>query len=98
PPGRCSASETSAVDTPGYVVVTMVPFAAMRRVVALLAIAALGEASAPAPHGFAAVAALLRQRTQDAGIVGSGLMFVKDGAVAAQAFEGYQDLEPKRPI
>src|SRR5438094_1527925 len=44
------------------------------------------------------VETLYRQRVQQAGIVGSGLMFVKDGAVAAKAFEGYQDLETKRPV
>jgi CubicO group peptidase (beta-lactamase class C family) len=38
------------------------------------------------------------QRVQQAGIVGSALMFVKDGAVAAKAFDGYQDLATKRPV
>jgi CubicO group peptidase (beta-lactamase class C family) len=38
------------------------------------------------------------QRVQQAGIVGSGLMFVKDGAVAAKAFQGYQDVATKRPV
>jgi CubicO group peptidase (beta-lactamase class C family) len=44
------------------------------------------------------VADLYHQRTEQAGIVGSGLMFVKDGEVAAKAFHGYQDLETKRPV
>ena len=44
------------------------------------------------------VETLYRQRVQQAGIVGSGLMFVKDGAVAAKAFEGYQDLATKRSV
>src|SRR5438067_1123448 len=44
------------------------------------------------------VETLYRQRVQQAGIVGSGLMFVKDGAVMAKAFEGFQDLQTKRPI
>jgi CubicO group peptidase (beta-lactamase class C family) len=44
------------------------------------------------------VESLYRQRVQQAGIVGSSLMFVKDGAVAAKAFEGYQDLATKRPV
>jgi CubicO group peptidase (beta-lactamase class C family) len=70
----------------------------MQRIAAVLAIAALGQSATPAPHGFAPVAALFHQRTQEAGIVGSGLMFVKDGSVAAKAFEGYQDLNAKRPI
>ena len=44
------------------------------------------------------VETLYRQRVQQAGIVGSGLMFVKDGAVAANAFAGYQDLATQRPV
>src|SRR6059036_1114538 len=44
------------------------------------------------------VEALYRQRVQQAGIVGSSLMFVKDGAVAAKAFEGHQDLATKRSV
>src|SRR2546430_17094937 len=47
---------------------------------------------------WARVETLYRQRVQQAGIVGSGLMFVKDGAVAANAFAGYQDLATKRPV
>jgi CubicO group peptidase (beta-lactamase class C family) len=48
--------------------------------------------------GWTRVAALYHQRVQDAGIVGSSLMFVRDGAVAHQAFEGFQDLDRKRPV
>src|SRR5262249_15961753 len=44
------------------------------------------------------VAAIYHQRLQDAGIVGSGLMFVRNGAVAYKAFEGYQDLTTKRSV
>lgn len=44
------------------------------------------------------VAALYKQRVQQAGIAGSGLVFVKDGAVVHQAFEGFQDLDAKRPV
>ena len=39
-----------------------------------------------------------RQRVQQAGIVGSSVMYVKEGAVAAKAFDGYQDLATKRPV
>jgi CubicO group peptidase (beta-lactamase class C family) len=53
----------------------------------------------PAPGGDAAarVVALYRQRVEQAGIVGSGLMFVKNGAVTAKASVGSQDLATKRP-
>jgi CubicO group peptidase (beta-lactamase class C family) len=34
----------------------------------------------------------------DAGIVGSGLMFVRDGEVVHKAFEGYQDAASRRPV
>src|SRR5881398_2196642 len=68
----------------------------LRTIGAISVMAALVPASPP--RGFDAVAALYRDRVQQSGIVGSGLMFVKDGAVAAKAFEGYQDLEAKRPI
>ena len=44
------------------------------------------------------VETLYRQRVQQTGIVGSGMMFVKDNTVAAKAFEGYQDLTTKRPV
>jgi CubicO group peptidase (beta-lactamase class C family) len=39
-----------------------------------------------------------RARVQQAGIVGSSLMVVKDAKVLAKAFEGYQDLASKRPV
>ena len=44
------------------------------------------------------VAARYHQRLQDAGIVGSSLMVVRNGAVVHQAFEGFQDLDAKRPV
>ena len=44
------------------------------------------------------IATAYRDRVQKAGIVGSSVMFVKNGAVAAKAFEGYQDLSTKRPV
>jgi hypothetical protein len=52
----------------------------------------------PGGDGWARVASLYHQRLQDAGIVGSSLMFVKNGAVAHQAFEGYQDRATKRGV
>src|SRR5919106_4238439 len=39
-----------------------------------------------------------REQLQRSGIVGSSLLFVKDGAVAGTAFDGHQDLESKRPV
>jgi CubicO group peptidase (beta-lactamase class C family) len=42
------------------------------------------------------VAALYHQRLQETGIVGSGLMVVRNGDVVHKAFEGYQDLATKR--
>jgi len=44
------------------------------------------------------VAARYHQRLQDAGIVGSSLMVVRNGAVVHKAFEGFQDLDAKRPV
>ncbi len=41
---------------------------------------------------------LHRDLTNKAAIVGSGLAFVKDGQIAARSFQGYQDLESRRPI
>lgn len=48
--------------------------------------------------GWPAVETLYRQRLSDAGIVGSSLFLVRDGAVAARAMEGYQDLQTKQPV
>src|SRR5262249_52458972 len=77
----------------------MVPSADMQSTVIPLSVAAaLILVPQSHPAGFEKAAAVYRQRVHEAGIVGSSLMFVKDGAVAAKAFEGYQDLETKRPI
>src|SRR5262245_20184987 len=77
----------------------MVPSAAMHSTVIPLSMAAaLLLVSQPHPAGFETAAAVYRQRVRDAGIVGSSLMVVKDGVVAAKAFEGYQDLATKRPV
>ena len=72
----------------------------MLRAVVSLATAitgALALQSAADTTGWTRVAAIYHQRVQDAGIVGSSLMFVRDGAVVHQAFEGFQDLDRKRP-
>ena len=54
----------------------------------------------PGPGGDPAsrVVTLYRERVDQAGIVGSSLMFVKSGAVTTKAFAGYQDLATKRPV
>jgi CubicO group peptidase (beta-lactamase class C family) len=44
------------------------------------------------------IATRYRDQLQQAGVVGSSLMVVKDGVVSGKAFEGYQDLETKRPV
>jgi CubicO group peptidase (beta-lactamase class C family) len=44
------------------------------------------------------VAARYHQRLQDAGIAGSSLMVVRNGAVVHKAFEGFLDLDAKRPV
>jgi CubicO group peptidase (beta-lactamase class C family) len=44
------------------------------------------------------VAAFYRDRLQESGIVGSSVFVVKDGVVVARAWEGYQDLDRRRPV
>lgn len=44
------------------------------------------------------VAALYHRRVQEAGIAGSSLMMVRNGAVVHKAFEGLQDFDAKRPV
>ena len=52
----------------------------------------------PSPDRWAKAAAFYRQRLQEAGIAGSSLVFVKDGAVAAKSFEGFVDVAAKRRV
>jgi CubicO group peptidase (beta-lactamase class C family) len=86
----------------------------MRYVVAVVALWACGlglsepiaQRRAPAtpnarstgPEGWTRVLSVYRQRLADAGIVGSSLFFVRDGAVAAKAMEGVQDEKTRRPV
>jgi CubicO group peptidase (beta-lactamase class C family) len=72
----------------------------MRVVATLVGVLAFVSVQHPraAEEGWATVTALYKQRIADAGIVGSSLFFVRDGAVAAKAMEGYQDLKSKQPI
>jgi CubicO group peptidase (beta-lactamase class C family) len=54
----------------------------------------------PAPPGdrWSRVAALYHKRVAETGIVGSSLMFVRNGGITHTAFEGFQDLATKRPV
>ena len=47
---------------------------------------------------WSAVARWYTEHVQQAGIVGSSLVLIKDGAVAERQFEGLQDLDAKRPV
>lgn len=69
----------------------------MRRIVVVLAAltGVVVQAAAPA-DAWGRVAALYEQRLQQAGIVGSSLLVVKDGLIAHTAFEGYHDRATKR--
>jgi CubicO group peptidase (beta-lactamase class C family) len=50
------------------------------------------------PSGWPAVEQVYHEQIKAAGIVGSSLMLVRDGAVVASAVDGYQDLDAKRPV
>src|SRR5262249_36832702 len=65
-------------------------------IVALLTSALTLQSTTADP--WATVAALYPRGVQDVGIVGSSVMFVRDGAVAHKAFEGFQDLDARRPV
>jgi CubicO group peptidase (beta-lactamase class C family) len=62
----------------------------------VLALAALAALQPAAGEPWSRVAALYRQRLQQTGIVGSSLMFVKDGRVVHTALEGYQNAATRR--
>jgi len=66
------------------------------RALALLLLA--GTAAGQTADSWFRVAALYHQRLQDAGIGGSSLMVVRNGAIVHKAFEGFQDLERRRPV
>lgn len=61
------------------------------------AVAAHEQSQAP-PAGWAKAAALYRDEIARAGIVGSSLLLVRDGKVAAEEQVGFQQLETKRPV
>jgi len=68
----------------------------LRAIAAIVLLTAF--ASAAPDDAWTGVAALYHRRVQDAGIVGSALMFVQGHEVVHKAFEGYQDLATKRPV
>jgi CubicO group peptidase (beta-lactamase class C family) len=72
----------------------------MRHFTALALAGALltGSMSADTTDGWNRVVSLYRQRLADAGIVGSSLFLVRDGAVVARATEGFQDLAGGRRV
>jgi CubicO group peptidase (beta-lactamase class C family) len=70
----------------------------LRAVTALLIAGSVVSQPAPEADPWGRVAALYHQRLADAGIAGSSLMFVRDGAVVHKAFEGYQDLDAGRRV
>src|SRR5262252_5090462 len=70
----------------------------IRLLSALSLLAAFTLQSPPAADGWARVAALYHRRVEQTGIIGSSLMFVKNGQIAHKAFEGYQDLATKRCV
>jgi CubicO group peptidase (beta-lactamase class C family) len=71
----------------------------MTRLLSIVVLGALVTAqSTPAGDAWSRVAAVYRQRIEQTGIAGSGLMFVKNGAVAYTAFTGFQDRATRRPV
>lgn len=56
------------------------------------------QTSRLSPAGWRAVERLYHDRVRSAGIVGSSLVIVRDGAILAEATDGYQDLDAKRPV
>jgi CubicO group peptidase (beta-lactamase class C family) len=54
--------------------------------------------TAPAADPWLRVEALYHRRVQETGIAGSSLVFVKNGRVTRSAFDGFQDLDAKRPV
>src|SRR3954471_20918709 len=70
----------------------------LRVLSALSLIAAFALQPSPAGDAWARVAALYHRRLQQTGIVGSSLMFVRNGEIEHKVFEGYQDLATRRAV
>jgi CubicO group peptidase (beta-lactamase class C family) len=70
----------------------------LRPAIAAALAASLTAQANPPSDAASRVVAVYRQRVEQAGIVGSSLMFVKNGSVSLKHFVGYQDLATKRPV
>ncbi|MCU1381701.1 MAG: flp 1 [Acidobacteria bacterium] len=71
----------------------------MIRLLSVLSLFAAVTAQTSQPgDAWSRVAALYHQRLAQTGIVGSSLMFVRNGKVAHQAFEGFQDRATGRAV
>jgi CubicO group peptidase (beta-lactamase class C family) len=62
----------------------------VRLLSALSLVAAFTLQSSPAADAWARVAALYHRRVEQTGIIGSSLVFVRNGQIAYKAFGGYQ--------
>jgi CubicO group peptidase (beta-lactamase class C family) len=72
--------------------------AMIRTLPAFLLLAVVQAVQPSHDDGFQRVERVFRQRVKQAGIVGGSLTFVRNGAAAGTATEGYQDLAAKRPV
>ena len=70
----------------------------LRTLVPAVLAAVLALQPAAGGDAWSRVASFYRQRVQAAGIVGSGLMFVKEGRVVHKAFEGFRDRDTRRSV
>jgi CubicO group peptidase (beta-lactamase class C family) len=68
------------------------------RAISMLAAALVMTQPPSSIAGWPAVERVYRQQVQSAGIVGSSLLVVRDGRVAAAAVDGFQDLDGKLPV
>ena len=64
----------------------------------LLAAAATAAQPVARADAWARVVTIFHERVQKAGIVGSSLTFVRNGAIAGTAVDGYQDLATRRAV
>ena len=70
----------------------------LRLPIAFALAGALAFQPAPAGDHWSRVASLYHQRAAETGIVGSALMFVRNGEIVHKEFDGYQELATKRPV
>lgn len=71
----------------------------MARLLCALVLAAVCGVQAAQPDGaWSRVATMFADRVRQTGIVGAGVMFVRNGEVAHEAFAGYQEQATRRPV